>query len=72
MATKYHAVMMDETQCEFGVSFHASSRDEAYNYLGESYPESSCVQLEDCEDTRRRQARIDARARRVYDNYLDY
>ena len=37
---KFHAVMIDETGCEFGVSLEAESRDEAYDELKEDYPES--------------------------------
>ena len=69
MKIKYHAVLLDETQCEFGVSFEASCRNVAYNYLVESYPECRCVQLEDDEDTRKRQARIDRAARDDIDYY---
>jgi hypothetical protein len=43
---RFHAVMLDETRCEFGHSFEAESREAAYEYLEENYPESSCVQLE--------------------------
>ncbi len=42
----FHAVLIDETQCEFGVYFNAKSRNAAHDYLRESYPESHCVQLE--------------------------
>ena len=52
--THYHAVMLDETRCEFGVGIEANTRDEAYNKLREEYPESLCVQLEDDNDTRER------------------
>ena len=72
MKIKYHAVLLDETQCEFGVSFEAVSRDDAYKYLSESYPESQCVQLEDNADTRKREARIYAQVRRAYDDGIDY
>lgn len=58
----YHAVMLDETGCEFGRSFRATTREEAWAYLQENYPESRCIQLEDDDDTRRREAAIYARA----------
>lgn len=58
MMTKFHAVMIDETGCEFGACVEAASQDEAYEYLRNDYPESRCVQLESPEDTRLRQARM--------------
>lgn len=54
--TKFHAVMLDETRCEFGKTIEASSREEAYRILREDYPESRCVQLESPEDTRERES----------------
>ena len=48
--TDFHAVMLDETRCEFGVSVTADSREAAHAWLRENYPESSCVQLESPED----------------------
>jgi hypothetical protein len=68
MKTKYHAVMLDETRCEFGVSVEARTREEAYRILEEDYAESRCVQLESPADTRKREKRIDAWARRSQDN----
>jgi len=56
---RYHAVMLDETGCEFGAGVEAASRDEAYDELRDMYPESRIVQLESPEDTRRRQERIE-------------
>lgn len=53
--TQYHAVMLDETRCEFGVSVTARSRAEAYEKLAEDYPESKCVQLESPADRRARE-----------------
>ena len=64
--TKYHAVMLDETRCEFGVSVEADSRDDAYEQLQEDYPESQCVQLESPEDTAERERRLQEWAERVY------
>ena len=43
---KFHAVMLDETRCEFGVDFEAEDAEAAEAYLEENYPESQCVQLE--------------------------
>lgn len=67
--THFHAVMIDETGCEFGASVEASSRDEAYDQLRERYPESRCDQLESPEDTAEREARI---YREVMGEYGDY
>jgi hypothetical protein len=53
--TKYHAVMIDETGCEFGADVEADSRQEAYNLLAEDYPESRVDQLEDQADRRQRE-----------------
>lgn len=58
----YHAVMLDETRCEFGHSFRAANREQAWAYVQENFPESHCVQLEDANDTREREAAIYARA----------
>lgn len=54
--TRYHAVMLDETRCEFGVSVEADSREEAYQKLAENYEESRCVQLESPSDTAARES----------------
>lgn len=51
----YHAVMIDETGCEFGTSVDAPSRPDAYDLLREMYPESSCDQLESPADIRARE-----------------
>jgi hypothetical protein len=51
----FHAVMLDETGCEFGAGVDAESREEAYRLLREDYPESRCVQLESPEDTAERE-----------------
>lgn len=55
---KYHAVMKDETGCEFGVSVIARTRGQAYEKLEDDYPESCCVQLESPADTKKRERRI--------------
>lgn len=64
--TQYHAVLLDETGCEFGHTFTASSRDEAWDYVQEQFPESRCVQIESPEDTIRRQKEIYDRLCREY------
>ena len=56
--TQYHAVMTDETGCEFGHTFNAVGRDAAWTYLDEQFPESRCVQLEDPSDTAERHQAI--------------
>lgn len=62
--THYHAVLTDETGCEFGAGVEAATREEAYEYFEENYPESRVVQLESPADTAEREramyARIDA------------
>lgn len=65
--TKYWAVMLDETGCEFGVGVEAKSRDEAWDMLYEDYPESECVQLESPEDTYERERSMYARLERELD-----
>jgi hypothetical protein len=56
--TKFHAVMLDETRCEFGADVEADTREQALEMLREDYPESQCVQLESPSDTRRREAQM--------------
>jgi len=51
----FHAVMLDETGCEFGVGIEANDKAEALDFLSEDYPESRCVQIESPEDTHRRE-----------------
>jgi hypothetical protein len=71
--TKFHAVMLDETRCEFGVSFEAKSREAAYRYLEENYEESRCIQLESAADTRKREKRMYDQIQREYeDGYGGY
>lgn len=54
----YHAVMIDETGCEFGVSVpDQPTREAAYEWLREMYPESRCDQLETPEESRAREQR---------------
>ena len=53
---RFHAVMLDETRCEFGVRVKADSRESAYEKLKEDYPESRCVQLESPADTEARES----------------
>lgn len=55
---QFHAVMLDETGCEFGHTFDADNREAAYEYLEDNFPESRCVQLESPEDTAERERRM--------------
>ena len=55
---RLHAVMIDETGCEFGHTFHAANRAEAWDEIQEMFPESHCVQLESDADTTAREERI--------------
>lgn len=56
---QFHAVMLDETGCEFGVTINARNRDAAYRELEDDYPESRVVQLEDPGQSRARQSAIE-------------
>lgn len=70
--TQYHAVMLDETGCEFGVTLDARDRDAAYRELEDYYPESRVVQLEDQKQTSERRRRIDDYVSRCLDDpYYD-
>lgn len=62
--TKFHAVMKDETGCEFGVDVEAENKQQALDNLSENYPESRCVQLEDDNDAEQRQDAMWERIRR--------
>lgn len=55
---RFHAVMLDETGCEFGADVEAMNHGEASDKLADMYPESRCVQLESPEETAARQQRI--------------
>jgi hypothetical protein len=52
---EFHAVMIDETGCEFGVAIEATDRQTAYEQLQEDWPESRCVQLETRQDQYKRE-----------------
>lgn len=67
--TTFHAVMTDETGCEFGATVVARSRAAAYAKLREDYPESYCSQLESPTDTRRREKRLYDQASRDYGDW---
>lgn len=52
---RYHAVLLDETGCEFGATVTADDRESARDQLREDYPESRVVQLESPEDAAARE-----------------
>ena len=52
---QFHAVMIDETGCEFGATIRARSKAEARDRAREHYPECRCVQLESPAEARRRE-----------------
>lgn len=56
--TLYHAVMIDETGCEFGAEIEAETKAEASDQLRENYPESRIDQLESPADSAAREKRI--------------
>lgn len=66
--TSFHAVLLDETRCEFGATVTAKSRAAAFEKLRADYPESRVVQLESPADTRKRQARLERQIQREYDS----
>lgn len=68
----FHAVLLDETGCEFGVDVTAATHDEAYERIAESYPESRIEQLESSEDVARREAILYASVCAEYDDGADY
>jgi len=68
----FHAVLIDETGCEFGATIRAANKAEAWDEVREQYPESRCVQMESAEDTAAREARIYAEVCAEYDNEDDY
>ena len=70
--THFHAVMIDETGCEFGAGIDASTRYEAYDLLRDMYPESRIDQLESPDDTARREAETYARVSAEWDDEMGY
>jgi hypothetical protein len=55
---QYHAVLVDETGCEFGHTFYADSMDDALDYLDTQYPESAVAQLEAPQDSAARERAV--------------
>ena len=72
MTIKFHAVMVDETGCEFGADVEAPDRETAYDRLREDYPESRVAQLESPEDTLRRETATYEAVRREIDGDDDW
>lgn len=65
---QFHAVLLDETRCEFGVTVNELNRDDAYHYLQEMYPESTVIQLEDEQQSRDRVQRLDEYTQKCLDD----
>lgn len=66
---RFHAVLVDETNCEFTVVIDAPSRSEARDSLDNEYPESRVKVLQTSEE--QEQEQMD-REKRIYseDYYL--
>lgn len=56
--TKFWAVFIDETGCEFGAAIEADTKAEAIAYARENWPESRLDQIESPQDTREREAHM--------------
>lgn len=54
----FHAVLIDEARCEFGVSLRAEDHSSARDQLREDYPESRVDQLETTEEVQARESTI--------------
>jgi hypothetical protein len=67
---EYHAVLLDETNCEMGVTIKAEDRAAAIAVLAECYPECRCVQLEDDNDAREREEAMYRRIAMEDDGYF--
>lgn len=65
--TKYHAVLRDETGCDFTASVEAKTRQAAFDYLHENYPESRVIDVETAAQINRREARTYRWHQRAYD-----
>lgn len=69
---KYHAVMIDETGCEFGVERVAATKADAINQIEEDYPESRIDQILSEEEDEQRRRDIQSYAERCLDDpYYD-
>ena len=44
--TTFHAILIDETGCEFSAYIESCNASEAYDELQDAYPESSVVRVE--------------------------
>ncbi len=52
---RYHAVMIDETGCEFGVDIEACTKSDAIDQLEDDYPESRVDSVESRDESRNRE-----------------
>jgi hypothetical protein len=68
---RFHAVMLDETGCEFGATIEARTRHQAYEIIREDFPESRCIQLESPTDTARRERALYERMERIYNGEIE-
>lgn len=57
--TRFHAVLIDETGCEFGATIEAEDREAAWAEARDQYPESNCVSLESRGEAHQRQRRME-------------
>lgn len=65
----YHAVMIDETGCEFGVTFKAKDLYSAIEQLREDYPESGIGEVHTVGTWEDRQRRLEMRLREEDEDY---
>lgn len=74
--TKFHAVMIDETGCEFSAEIEACTKADAIDQLEEDYPECRVDVVSSPDEMRERERHIYERANWDYENpgydYGDY
>ena len=61
--THFHAVLLDETGCEFGAGHDCETREEAHNYFRDAYPEDTRAREAHTHDLIRRGADFDDEGR---------
>ena len=66
---KFHAVMIDETGCEFGATVEAANHSDARAKLREDYPESRIDEIRSDEEQAQRMWEFEKR--RQDDRYWD-
>lgn len=54
----FHAVLVDETGCEFGADTRCATKADAYDWFRENYPESRVVQIESDKEASEREHAI--------------